>query len=61
MLKEAEAKGDLHGCRISRGAPSISRLLFIDDSFLFFNDTEQECYKMQNTLETYERGYQYRQ
>ena len=27
MLKQAEASDDLHGCRISRGAPSISHLL----------------------------------
>ena len=40
-LQQAEACDDLQGCRISRGAPSISHLLFADDSFFFFNAFEQ--------------------
>ena len=55
LLKEAEARGDLHGCRVSRGAPCISHLLFADDSFLFFNASDQECCKVQSILELYER------
>ena len=55
MLKEAEARGDFHGCRISRGAPCISHLLFVDDSFLFFNASDQECCKVQSILELYKR------
>ena len=43
MLQQAEVCGDLHGCRISRGAPSISHLLFVDDNFFFFNASKQEC------------------
>ena len=33
---EAESRGFIQGCRICRGAPSISHLLFVDDNFLFF-------------------------
>ena len=43
MLQQAEACGDLHGCRISRDTPSISHLLFANDSFFFFNASKQEC------------------
>ena len=43
MLQQAEVCADLHGCRISRGAPSISHLLFVDDNFFFFNASKQEC------------------
>ena len=50
MLKEAEVCGDLHGYYISKGAPSISHMLFADDSFLFYNASEQECSKMQKIL-----------
>ena len=35
VIKQAEARGDYHGCRISIGAPSLSHLLFIDDCFFF--------------------------
>ena len=40
MLNQAEARGELHGYRICRGAPSISHLLFANDSFLFVNASE---------------------
>ena len=33
LLKNAEARGLLHGCKVSLGAPTISHLLFADDSF----------------------------
>ena len=37
------------------GAPCISHLLFVDDSFLFFNAIDQECCKVKSILELYER------
>ena len=46
LIKQAEARGDLHGCRINRGAPSLSHLLFTDDSFFFFNAFEREAQQM---------------
>ena len=45
----------MHGCGISRGAPSISHLLFADDSLQFFKSSEQECYKVQSILGEYEK------
>ena len=54
MLQQAEACGDLHGCFISRGALSISHLLFADDSLFFFNAFEQECCNMHSIMGEYE-------
>ena len=36
LIKQAEERADVHGCRFSIGAPSLSHLLFVDDSFFFF-------------------------
>ena len=35
-LKVLERRGFIHGCKVARGAPVISHLLFADDSYLFF-------------------------
>lgn len=35
LIQNAEKQGLLHGCRVGRGAPSISHLLFSNDAFLF--------------------------
>ncbi|CAL9021650.1 unnamed protein product [Prunus brigantina] len=43
LIAQAEQQGFLHGIAISRGAPSISHLLFADDSFLFTRATPEEC------------------
>ena len=33
LIKKAELDGSLHGCKVCRGAPIVSHLLFADDSF----------------------------
>lgn len=40
LLFDVELMGDIHGIKGVRGAPWISHLLFVDDSFLFFKATE---------------------
>lgn len=37
MYGDAEVKGLLHGCRVGRDCPKVSRLLFTDDSIFFFS------------------------
>ncbi|CAJ2674072.1 unnamed protein product [Trifolium pratense] len=54
LIKQAEAKGDIHGIKICKNAPIISHLLFADDCFLFFRADEHEAYIMKNILSTYE-------
>ncbi|PNX83667.1 ribonuclease H, partial [Trifolium pratense] len=35
LIHQVVGRGDIHGVRICRGAPAVSRLLFADDCFLF--------------------------
>jgi len=35
LLKKAEARRDIHGVKVCRGAPILTHLLFVDDCFLF--------------------------
>ncbi|XP_019197574.1 PREDICTED: uncharacterized protein LOC109191385 [Ipomoea nil] len=48
--------GRLHGVSVARGAPSISHLLFADDSFLFLRANEEENVQMRYVLDTYARA-----
>ena len=36
LMNQVERRGEIHGCRICRRAPSIVHLLFADDSAFFF-------------------------
>ncbi|MCH80906.1 replication protein A 70 kDa dna-binding subunit, partial [Trifolium medium] len=56
LIRQAEARGDIHGTKICRNAPIISHLLFADDCFLFFRATENEAHIMKNILSTYEKA-----
>lgn len=38
-LTAAANNDEIHGCKISSGAPAITHLLFADDIFLFFRAT----------------------
>ncbi|XP_019160491.1 PREDICTED: uncharacterized protein LOC109157065 [Ipomoea nil] len=41
-VNSGQAQGFIHGYRVARGAPTISHLLFADDSLLFFKVNVQE-------------------
>ncbi|WJX44074.1 hypothetical protein P8452_31099 [Trifolium repens] len=56
LVKQAVARGDLHGVRICRGAPEVSHLLFADDCFLFCRSTLAEANHLMNILKTYEHA-----
>ena len=54
MLKKEEREGYIKGIAASRGAPSISHLLFADDSIVFYRATVDECNRVVKVLEDYE-------
>lgn len=54
LLKRAEEEGRIHGIRICRGAPSVSHLLFTDDSLILCKANEQEVENLKEILRIYE-------
>lgn len=48
-------EGKLNGYKISTSAPAVSHLLFTDDSFLFFQATEEETFVVKFLLDLYEQ------
>lgn len=53
-LREAVNNDTIHGCKISPTAPSVTHLLFADDSFLFFKATNEEVKSVKQILKSYE-------
>ncbi|PNX94585.1 ribonuclease H [Trifolium pratense] len=56
LIKKYEGRGDIHGVKVCRGAPSLSHLLFADDCFLFFRADVGEAQNMKKILNDYERA-----
>lgn len=56
LIHDTEQRMILHGCRVARGAPSISHILFVDDAFLFFIANIDECRTMNRILSLYEKA-----
>lgn len=54
-IDAASNNGEIHGCQISSIAPTISHLLFTDDSFLFFQGTTEEAMSIKSLLVNYEK------
>lgn len=54
IVRRNEEAGLLHGCKIARGAPTISHLLFADDCYFFFKATKSEAGVMKRILARYE-------
>ncbi|XP_043817361.1 uncharacterized protein LOC110625615 [Manihot esculenta] len=55
LILKKEEVGALHGCRICERAPTVSHLLFADDSYLFFKANEAEGETIRLLLETYKQ------
>lgn len=53
MIRRSEAVGLLHGCRVARGAPVVSHLLFADDCYLFFRANTTQASVMKRILNQY--------
>ncbi|XP_060960883.1 uncharacterized protein LOC133031409 [Cannabis sativa] len=54
LLRSYEQSGLLTGCKIARGAPVISHMLFVDASYIYCKATEEEAYNVKELLRTYE-------
>ena len=54
LLRDAEAKKEIHGIKIGKKVNAISHLFFADDSLLFTRANEQEVEKVLEILSTYE-------
>lgn len=53
IIRNYEEKGWIHGCKVTRNAPSISHLLFADDCYFFFKSTQEEANNMRGILNKY--------
>lgn len=56
LIKQAEIQGKLHGLRITSNAPSISHLLFADNSLLFCKAKTKEAKEVMRILEIYSQA-----
>lgn len=55
LLRKAELEGRISGVKICPGAPSVSHLLFADDSLLLVCANREDALQLQNILEVYEQ------
>ena len=46
-------RGDIHGFSLCRRSPSLTDLLFVDDSLLFCRFNVEECQKVLDVLQIY--------
>ena len=56
LLHQAEQVGNLKGIRVASSAPTVSHLLFVDDSLLFFEATEDGGAAISQIIAVYEAG-----
>lgn len=54
-LSHVANDGRIHGCKVSQSAPSVTHILFVDDSFLFFKAITEVTFVIQSMLNSYER------
>ncbi|XP_024200200.1 uncharacterized protein LOC112203464 [Rosa chinensis] len=56
LLRQKQELGLLQGIKVCDGAPSVNHLLFADHSMLYAQASLEDCYQIQEVLETYGRA-----
>ena len=56
LINKAAIDGSIHGVSLCRNGPKITRLLFADDSLIFYRAKEEECQTLLEVLAKYERA-----
>lgn len=56
LFTAREKKGQLKGVTICKGAPSVNHLLFVDDSYIFAQNSLQECQRVKVLFKIYENA-----
>ncbi|XP_037495086.1 uncharacterized protein LOC119370621, partial [Jatropha curcas] len=54
LFRDAEERRLIHGCRVGRGCPRVSHLLFANDSIFFFKANAHEATMVKSILLDYE-------
>lgn len=54
MIRRYEENGLIHGCKVARGAPAVSHLLFADYCYFFFRASQAEAGTKRRLLQKYE-------
>lgn len=54
LIRRSEELRLIHGCKIARGAPKVSHMLFADDCYFFFKAIESEARVIKNIIKCYE-------
>ncbi|KAM6557117.1 hypothetical protein CsatB_004136 [Cannabis sativa] len=54
LIKQFERNGELKGCKVANGAPTISHMLFADDSYIYCRATEEEAQNVLRLLNLFE-------
>jgi hypothetical protein len=56
LLSQAEQEGRLQGVKVCQRAPSMSHLLFADDSLILFRAKGEDAQELQRILDLYEES-----
>uniref|UniRef100_A0A803QIZ4 Reverse transcriptase domain-containing protein n=1 Tax=Cannabis sativa TaxID=3483 RepID=A0A803QIZ4_CANSA len=56
LIQQYEANRIIHGCRVARGAPPITHMLFADDSYLFCQATNGAAEGVMSLLHSFEQA-----
>lgn len=54
LLRKYESMKRLHGVKVARGAPCISHMLFVDDSYVFCKASTSEANSLNEILNKFE-------